>query len=90
MKRYLVIVDEIVDNDIIVEDDFIPESNWIEQPLPSVISESEDNYPGIGWAYKDGIFTELPKKVPQPIIEPTKDNLLAQLQVLQNQIAQLK
>jgi len=37
MKRYLVIVDEIVDNDIIVEDDFIPESNWIEQPLPSVI-----------------------------------------------------
>jgi hypothetical protein len=90
MKRYLVIVNEIVDNDIIAEDDFIPESNWIEQPILPLSLEKGESYPGMGWAYKDGAFIELPQTNSEPIVESTKDDLLAQLQALQYQIAQLK
>jgi hypothetical protein len=46
--------------------------------LPNLVEATEG---GIGWAYANGIFTAPPEPAPAPT-EPTKEELLAELQAL--------
>lgn len=86
MKRYLIVENNVAINDTIANDDFIPESNWIEVPLVSETSL------GIGWTFKNNEWIE-PEQIIQSnsiISEPSKDELLLKIQELENQIQNLK
>lgn len=42
------------------------------------------------WSYVNGVFSAPPEPIPTPVVTPTKEQLLAQLQVLQQQIQALE
>ena len=54
--------------------------------MPGLIEATEGD---IGWSYADGVFTA-PQKTTTVPPEPTKEQLLAQLQALQAQIQVLE
>ena len=81
MAKYAIIEDGKVVNTVLAEPEYASEKGWIES--------SEEV--GIGWSYVDGELVDLrPAPEPDPVpSSPTKEELLAQLQALQSQIASL-
>jgi len=77
--RYAIIQNNAVQNVAIADEAYAAQQGWI--PCP--------DYAGPGWGYIDGTFTEpLPVEIVQPAA-PTKEELLAQLLQLQQQIQNL-
>jgi len=78
--EYAVIENNIVVNIVLADNEYASQQGWV--PL----SEGA----GIGWSYVDGEFVDNrpPPEVVTPAL-PTKEELLAQLQVLQAQIEAL-
>ena len=78
MASYAIIENGLVVNAAEAEADYATEQGWV------LLTEGA----GIGWSYVDGEFVDLrpaPEPTPAPPL-PTKEELLAQLQVLQAQI----
>jgi hypothetical protein len=78
MASYAIIENGLVVNAAEAEADYAAEQGWV------LLTEGA----GIGWSYVDGEFVDLrPAPEPAPTSPPpTKEELLAQLQVLQAQI----
>lgn len=77
--RWAIIDNHTVTNVAVADEAYAVQQGWI--PCP--------DYAGPGWGYVDGTFTE-----PTPTLEavaptPTKEDLLAQLAALQQQIQAL-
>ena len=81
MASYAIIENGAVVNAVESEADYAAEQRWVLLPEGA----------GIGWSYVDGEFVDLrPAPEPMPIpAQPTKEELLAQLQALQAQIESL-
>lgn len=81
MAIYAVIEQNKVINVCVADETDNKPSNWVLLDNPIA---------GIGWDYVDGVFVD---KRPQPDVvhvpQPTKEDLLAQLRQLQQQIASL-
>ena len=77
--KYAIIAKGVVINIAVADPEFAAQHGWIECPEGV----------GIGWAY-DGQTATPPVEIPQPEPTPiTKEELLAQLQVIQAQIQAL-
>lgn len=76
---YAIIENNIVINVVEAEEELALAKGWVEIQGGA----------GIGWTYSEGKFTLPP--APEPVVEPqpTKEELLAQLQALQAQIESL-
>jgi hypothetical protein len=79
MNRYAIIENGVVTNVVVADADTAAQNGWI-----------QCDHGGPGWIYANGVFTE-----PTPIVRPaapnpTKEELLAQLQALQQQIQSLE
>ena len=84
-KKYGFIVDGVVDNVIIADEDFATEHGLIE--VPDYVNGEAC---GRGWLYSGGTFTKPAEiNVPVAVAEPTKEELLAQLNALAAQIQAL-
>lgn len=80
MIKYAVIENGKIINTVISDSDYALSQGWVEC----------DKNAGIGWSYINGQFIDeriYPEPDPEPA--PTKENLLAQIQALQAQIASL-
>jgi len=86
--RWAIIDNHTVTNVAVADEAYAVQQGWI--PCP--------DYAGPGWGYVDGTFTEptptLEAVAPTPTLEavaptPTKEDLLAQLAALQQQIQAL-
>ncbi len=81
MAKYAVIENGNIVNIVLAEPEYASAQGWVELP--------EDA--GVGWSYVDGKFVDLrptPEPAPAPL-PPTKEELLAQLKALQDQIIAL-
>lgn len=79
-NRYAIIENGIVANVVMADAELAAQNGWIECPNA-----------GPGWLYDGQTFTAPPPTAaPIPEPEPTKEQLLAQLQVLQAQIQALE
>jgi hypothetical protein len=77
--RYAIIENNLVKNVAVADEAYASQQGWILCP----------DFAGPGWGYIDGTFTEpLPVEIVQPAA-PTKEELLAQIQALQQQINSL-
>ena len=78
MPNYAIIKNDKVVNVVVAEPDYAQTQGWV------ACGDA-----GIGWSYIDGQFIdERPAPDPEPApAAPTKEELLAQLQALQEQIA---
>lgn len=77
---YAIIEDGIVKNIAVASAEYAAEQGWVELPHGA----------GIGWQFDGVNWAEpLPAPEPSPAPTPTKEELLAQLQALQAQIAAL-
>ena len=77
--RWAIIDNHTVTNVAVADEAYAVQQGWI--PCP--------DYAGPRWGYVDGTFTEpLPVTITQPQ-QPTKEDLLAQLQAIQQQIQSL-
>jgi hypothetical protein len=76
MKRFAIIENEIVINIAVAETAIA--DNWIELP----------DHAGIGSSYIDGVFSNFPDITIPELVEPepTKDQLLAQIQALMDKV----
>lgn len=76
---YAIIENGLVVNAVEAEADYAAEQSWVLLPKSA----------GIGWSYIDGAFVDLrPLSEPEPAPAPfTREELTAQLQVLQSQIS---
>jgi hypothetical protein len=83
-NRYAIIEDGVVLNVVVADAEYAAQQGWIECPNA-----------GQKWLYADGVFTK-PEVIPAPVPEvvtppePTKEELLAQLQALTAQINALE
>ncbi len=84
-KKYGFIVDGVVDNVILADESFAAEHGLIE--VPDYVNGEAC---GRGWLYDGTTFTK-PTEVADPVVsaEPTKEQLLAQLNALAAQIQSL-
>jgi hypothetical protein len=85
-KKYGFIVDGVVDNVIVADESFAAEHGLIE--VPDYVNGEAC---GRGWLYSGGTFTK-PAEINVPVAavaEPTKEELLAQLNALAAQIQAL-
>lgn len=76
--RYAIIKDNIVANVVVADEDYAAKQGW-------VVCE----HAGPGWKYIDNVFIEPEYIEQQTIIKPSKEELLAQLQIIQQQILNL-
>ena len=82
MPNYAVVENNLVVNAVVAESDYALQQGWILLPENA----------GIGWSYENGNFVDnrpVPEALPAPPT-PSKDELLAQLLVIQKQIEALK
>jgi len=85
-KKYGFIVDGVVNDVIVADEDFATEHGLIE--VPDYVNGEAC---GRGWLYSGGTFTK-PAEINVPVAavaEPTKEELLAQLNALAAQIQAL-
>lgn len=78
-NRYAIVENGVVTNVVVADAKMAASHGWIECPQG-----------GPGWLYANGVFTEPPRVEPPPAPKPTKEELLAQLQALQQQIQSLE
>ncbi len=77
---YAVIENDLVVNSVVANDDYAAEQGWI--LLPDGV--------GIGWTFANGQFVDnRPAHEPVPVIQPTKEELLAQINTLMQQVQAL-
>jgi len=77
---YGIIENNVVVNNVIADADYAAEQGWV--LIPQGV--------GIGWSYKDNNFIEpLPIIDIEPNIQPTKEDLLAQINALMQQVQAL-
>jgi hypothetical protein len=81
-KKYGFIVDGIVDNVVLADESFATKHGLVE--VPDYVNGEAC---GRGWLYSGGKFTK-PAEVADPVVaaEPTKEQLLAQLNAIAAQI----
>ena len=79
MDRYAIIKNGVVDNVVVADAKFAAQQGWVACPEA-----------GPGWTYSNGVFTEPAYVEPPAPQNPTKEELLAQLQALQQQIQSLE
>ena len=77
--RYAIIENGVVTNVVVASAEIAAENGWV-----------QCDHGGPGWTYANGVFTEPPYVEPPPAPKPTKEELLAQLQALQQQIQSLE
>lgn len=77
--RYAIVENGVVTNVVVADAEIAASHGWI---------ECEQGGPG--WTYANGVFTEPPPVVRPVVPKPTKEELLAQLQALQQQIQSLE
>ena len=77
--RYAIIENGVVTNVVVASAEIAAENGWV-----------QCDHGGPGWTYANGVFTEPPRVEPPPAPKPTKEELLAQLQALQQQIQSLE
>lgn len=73
--RYAIIENGVVTNVVVADAEFAAQNGWIECSIA-----------GLGWTYLNGVFNEPTKQNNQNINTSSKEELLAQLQALQEQI----
>jgi hypothetical protein len=82
MPNYAVIENNLVVNAVVAEPDYALQQGWILLPENA----------GIGWSYENGNFVDN-RPIPETPVAPptpTKEELLAQLTALQEQIQSLQ
>jgi len=77
--RWAIIDNHTVTNVAVADEAYAVQQGWI--PCP--------DYAGPGWGYVDGTFTEPTPTLEAVVPTPTKEDLLAQLAALQQQIQAL-
>ena len=77
--RWAIIDNHTVTNVAVADEAYAVQQGWI--PCP--------DYAGPGWGYVDGTFTEPTTTLEAVVPTPTKEDLLAQLAALQQQIQAL-
>ena len=79
---YAIIENDLVVNNVIADENYAAEQGWVLMPEGV----------GIGWSYIDGNFIDQ-RPVQEPIditpIQPTKEELIAQIELLTKQIQAL-
>jgi hypothetical protein len=73
--RYAIIENGTVVNVVVASAEIATQSGWVECPIA-----------GPGWTYADGVFTAPVVVEPVAPAEPTKEQLLAELQALTTKI----
>ncbi len=77
---YAIIENNTVINNVIADEDYATEQGWVLLPEGA----------GIGWEYINGQFVDnRPVPEPVPVVQPTKEELLAQINSLMQQVQQL-
>ena len=87
MNKYALINNQNIVDNIVIWDG---SDSW--QPPQTMICINVENIEcGIGWTYDGSVFTapEVVEVTLEPVLEPTKEELLAQLQTLTQQIQSL-
>lgn len=87
MNKYALINNQNIVDNIVLWDG---SDSW--QPPQTMICINVENIEcSIGWTYDGSVFTapEVVEVTPEPVLEPTKEELLAQLQTLTQQIQSL-
>jgi hypothetical protein len=80
MEMYAIIENNTVINNVIADEDYATEQGWVLLPEGA----------GIGWEYINGQFVDnRPVPEPVPVVQPTKEELLAQINSLMQQVQQL-
>lgn len=77
--RWAIIDNHTVTNVAVADEAYAVQQGWL--PCP--------DYAGPGWGYVDGTFTEPTPTLEAVVPTPTKEDLLAQLAALQQQIQAL-
>lgn len=77
-NRYAIVENQAVINVVVADPDFANQQGWIECPKA-----------GPGWKYINGVFVEPDPVFDEPAPLPTKEELLAQIQALTEQINNL-
>ena len=77
---YAIIENNVVVNNVVADEDYAAEQGWV--LLPEGV--------GIGWEYINGQFVDnRPVPDPVPVVQPTKEELLAQINALMQQVQAL-
>ena len=82
MSNFAIIENGVVVNTVVADEDYAAQMGWVACPIG-----------GIGWSYNEGVFSapestiESTEQIQRPT--PTKEDLLAQLEALQQQIQAL-
>lgn len=87
MNRYALINNQNIVDNIVIWDG---SDSW-QPPETMTCINVEGIECSIGWAYDGSVFTApvVVEVTPEPVLEPTKEELLAQLQTLTQQIQSL-
>lgn len=85
MQRYALINNQNIIDNIVSWDG---ESNWT-PPENMTCVNVENIFCDIGWTYNGSVFTAPEVVVVAPVLEPTREELLAQLNALSAQIQAL-
>lgn len=83
-NRYLVIENGVVVNIVLADAEYASEQGWVLDPV-----YVDNQAVSLGWLYDNGQLSPPPVVVPPPPVAPTKEELLAKLELLQNQIQSL-
>jgi hypothetical protein len=77
---YAIIENNLVVNSVVADEAFATEQGWVLLPEGA----------GIGWSYVNGQFVDN-RPVPDivPVVQPTKEELLAQINALMQQVQAL-
>ena len=79
-KMYAVIENDLVVNSVVADEVYAAEQGWV------LLSEGA----GIGWSYVNGQFIDnRPTPEPVPDVQPTKEDLHAQINALMQQVQAL-
>ena len=79
---YAIIENNLVVNSVVADETYAIEQGWILLPEGA----------GIGWEYINGQFVDnrpAPAPAPVPVVQPTKEDLLAQINALMQQVQAL-
>jgi hypothetical protein len=82
MSNFAIIENGVVVNTVVADEEYAVQQGWVYCPIG-----------GIGWSYNEGVFSapestiESTEQIQRPT--PTKEDLLAQLEALQQQIQAL-
>lgn len=78
IKMYAIIENNLVVNSVVADEDYATEQGWVLLPEGA----------GIGWDFTNGQFVDN-RPVPVPVVQPTKEDLLAQINALMQQVQAL-